>query len=191
MTKGHDGRRPLSLGLALLILLLLVACTAAEAGPGATATLTPMAHATATPIPEATPTPTTVRLYWLVGEELEAEQRAMAPDEDLPAAALRALLQGPPPGNEAGWRTAIPTPEEVRTYPGRQAEWGEWVSLRGLTVEEGVATADFSQEMKAYGGGSARVQAIRAQITRTLLQFPEIDEVRIAVGGETEAVLQP
>jgi spore germination protein GerM len=32
---------------------------------------------------------------------------------------------------------------------------------------------------------------IREQITRTLKQFPTVDEVRIAVAGETEGVLQP
>jgi hypothetical protein len=56
-----------------------------------------------------------------------------------------------------------------------------------------VATVDFSPEMQAYGGGSARVNAIREQIVRTVLQFDElgIQEVRIVVAGETEGVLQP
>jgi spore germination protein GerM len=65
------------------------------------------------------------------------------------------------------------------------------VTLRGLTIEDGVATADFTKEMNAYGGGSARVQAIREQIARTLQQFATVDEVVIAVSGETEGVLQP
>jgi spore germination protein GerM len=54
-----------------------------------------------------------------------------------------------------------------------------------------VATASFSQEIRAYGGGSARVQIIRAQITQTLLQFPTVQEVQIAVEGEVETALQP
>jgi spore germination protein GerM len=65
------------------------------------------------------------------------------------------------------------------------------VKLRSLAIENGVATADFSPELRAYGGGSARVQQIRAQITRTLLQFPTVREVRIAVAGQIEGVLQP
>ncbi|MBS3753933.1 MAG: GerMN domain-containing protein, partial [Anaerolineales bacterium] len=65
------------------------------------------------------------------------------------------------------------------------------VELLGLTIDGGTATVNFSQEMKAYGGGSARVQTIREQITRTLTQFPSVDEVIIAVAGETEGVLQP
>lgn len=191
MTVRRRWPRIILFGPLFLLLFLLAACTTAEAGPMLTATRTPTHQTTSTPDVEATLTPVTVRLYWLVGEELEAERRVVAPVDDLPAATLRSLLEGPPPGNEAGWRTAIPTPKEVQNYPGRRPEWGDRVTLRGVTVEDGVAMADFSQEMKAYGGGSARVQAIRAQITRTLLQFPDIDEVSIAVGGETEAVLQP
>jgi spore germination protein GerM len=45
--------------------------------------------------------------------------------------------------------------------------------------------------MQAYGGGSARVDMIRQQITQTLKQFPTVNEVRIAIEGETEGVLQP
>ncbi|MDX1613385.1 MAG: GerMN domain-containing protein [Candidatus Promineifilaceae bacterium] len=149
-----------------------------------------------TPRPETAaadqPAETTVKLYWLVDQTVEAEQRTLPADQpDLPAAALRVLLAGPPADAVAEWRTAIPTPEEVQRYPGRQPDWGDRVRLRGLTIEDGVATADFSPEMRAYGGGSARVQAIREQITRTLTQFPAIESVRIAVAGETEGVLQP
>jgi hypothetical protein len=63
-----------------------------------------------------------------------------------------------------GFATAIPTPKDVLAYPGREAEWSARVTLRGLTIEDGVATADFSQELRAYGGGSARVWAIREQV---------------------------
>ncbi|MEO8287046.1 MAG: GerMN domain-containing protein [Chloroflexota bacterium] len=63
--------------------------------------------------------------------------------------------------------------------------------LRKLTIEDGVAIADFSGEMKAYGGGSTRVTLIREQIARTLKQFPSIKEVRVAVEGRTEGVLEP
>ncbi|CAA9291968.1 MAG: hypothetical protein AVDCRST_MAG26-4161 [uncultured Chloroflexia bacterium] len=58
-------------------------------------------------------------------------------------------------------------------------------------MDNGVATADFSQELRAYGGGAARAQLIRAQITRTLLQFPSVREVRIVVEGQSDGVLQP
>ena len=139
--------------------------------------------------------PNTARidLYWALGELLESEQRRVIDTGDLPATALEELLWGPPPRNLAGFSTAIPTPEEVLNYPGREDDWGLRVQLRSLTIENGVATADFSQEMRAYGGGSARVQMIRDQVSQTLMQFqePTIDEVQIAVEGQTEGVLQP
>jgi spore germination protein GerM len=45
--------------------------------------------------------------------------------------------------------------------------------------------------MAAYGGGSLGVRLIREQITRTLQQFSTVREVRIAVEGQTEGVLEP
>jgi hypothetical protein len=132
-----------------------------------------------------------IDLYWVLGEELQTEQRRIVAGEQPAATALEELLWGPPPRNLAGFTTALPTVEDVLAYSGREPDWDVRVTLRGLTVENGVAMADLSQEMRAYGGGSARVQTIRDQITRTLLQFPDINEVRIAVEGQTESVLQP
>jgi spore germination protein GerM len=54
-----------------------------------------------------------------------------------------------------------------------------------------VATADFSKEIEAYGGGSLRVKLLRDQITQTLMQFPTVKQAVIAVEGRTEYVLQP
>jgi hypothetical protein len=132
-----------------------------------------------------------VDLYWLLGEDYTAEQRLVPATPRIGTAALEELLWGPPPRNLAGFTTALPTPEEVLNYAGREADWGVRVRLLGLTIEDGVATANFSQELRAYGGGSARVQAIREQISRTLLQFSTVDEVRIAIEGEIDGVLQP
>jgi hypothetical protein len=36
-----------------------------------------------------------------------------------------------------------------------------------------------------------RAQLIREQITHTLLQFPTVREMRIAIDGQSEGVLQP
>jgi len=132
-----------------------------------------------------------INLYWLLGENLVSEQRYIVKGDEIERTAVEELLWGPPPRNLAGFRTALPTPEEVMNYPGRQPNWGYRVELLGLTIEDGTATVNFSREIQAYGGGSARVQAIRDQITRTLTQFESIDEVVIAVEGETESVLQP
>jgi len=132
-----------------------------------------------------------ISLYWLLGETLQAETRHIVKTDRVEAATLEELLWGPPPLNLAGFSTAIPFPEEVLSYPGRGPDWGSLVVLRGLTIENGVAIADFSKEINAYGGGSARVLAIREQITQTLKEFPSVKEVVIAVEGETEGILQP
>ena len=132
-----------------------------------------------------------VTVYFLLGEELQATQRLIAETEAVGAAALNELLWGPSPNNLAGFETAIPTPEEVLSYAGRGADWGPRVRLLKLTIVDGVATADFSKEIQAYGGGSLRVKLIHDQIAMTLLQFSTVREVVIAVEGQTEGVLQP
>jgi hypothetical protein len=150
---------------------------------GSTQPLTPPADAQA-------PDTMEIALYWADGEMLQPEYRTIPipPDQAVGRKALELLLQGP---EQPNLNTAIPTPDEVQAYPGRQPDWGNQVRLLGLNIENGVATANFSQEMQAYGGGSARVQMIREQITQTLLQFPTVQEVRIAVEGEVETALQP
>ena len=65
------------------------------------------------------------------------------------------------------------------------------VRIQGLTIENGVAKVDFSEQLEFQVGGSCRVAAIRAQITDTLKQFPTVDSVVISIDGRTEDVLQP
>jgi len=137
------------------------------------------------------PNVTAVTLYFLLGEELQATQRHVVKTEAIGTAALDELLWGPPPNNLAGFETAIPNPEEVLSYAGRGTDWGPRVLLLKLTIVDGVATADFSKEINAYGGGSLRAKLIHDQIVMTLLQFSTVREVVIAVEGETEGVLQP
>lgn len=134
-----------------------------------------------------------VDLYWVISgaERVGPQQRQVVRTPQIGTAALEELLWGPPATSQIGYQTAIPTPEEVLNYPGREADWGPRVTLRSLTIVDGVATADFSQELNAYGGGALRVQLIRDQITRTLLQFPTVREVRIAIEGQVEGALQP
>ncbi|HEU4326782.1 MAG TPA: GerMN domain-containing protein [Roseiflexaceae bacterium] len=133
----------------------------------------------------------TVVLYYLIQEELIPLRRTVPATPAIATATLNQLLWPPIPGNLAGYTTAIPTPEEVLTYGGREPGWGPRVRLLGLTINNGVATANLSPEIRAYGGGSARVQHIRDQITRTLMQFPTVRTVRIAVAGQIDGVLQP
>jgi hypothetical protein len=132
-----------------------------------------------------------ITLYWVLGEQVVPVQQRVPRTPRIGTAALNELLWGPGPPNLAGFTTAIPTPQQVLSYPGRAPGWSSRVTLRGLTIVDGVATADFSQELKAYAGGSLRVMLIRQQITQTLVQFPTVREVRIAIEGQTAGVLEP
>jgi hypothetical protein len=150
----------------------------------------------------------TVRVYWTVtGAELTTPQLrqvvidpgrprpghwwALSDTERLAMGALEELLWGPPLISQVGFSTALPMPEEVLSYPGRGPDWGSRVALKGLTIRDGAAIASFSPALRAYGGGSLRAQLMREQITRTLLQFPEISAVRIAIDWKVEGVLEP
>lgn len=91
-------------------------------------------------------------------------------------AALEALLKGPTDEEkEAGYFTSLP----------------EGVSLESFAMAKAEARADFSGELRAVAG-SCRVQSIRAQVERTLEQFPEVTSVAISIeGGDPDEALQP
>lgn len=135
----------------------------------------------------------TVKVAWLIAgehEEIVMQEKSVPRSPQVATAALNELLWGPAV-DEAGYVTALPTPDDVLGYTGRTEGWGARVRLLKLTIENGVALANFSPELRAYGGGAARVSAIRQQIERTLLQFPSVQQVVIAVDGVTEGVLEP
>lgn len=91
-------------------------------------------------------------------------------------AALEELLKGPTEQEKTdGYMTNI--------NPG--------VKIQSLTIQEGVAKVDFDKTLEQAVGGSCRVLAIRSQITRTLEQFPTVEQVIISIDGRTEDILQP
>lgn len=94
-----------------------------------------------------------------------------------PASAIRRLLLGPTEKeSELGFVTNIPSTVSA---------------LLNFRVEDGVAYAVFGSSLDE-AAGSCRVTAIRAQIEKTLTQFPEIDSVVISIEGKTpEESLQP
>lgn len=65
------------------------------------------------------------------------------------------------------------------------------VRVNALTIENGVATIDLSEELGRNVAGSCRVTAIRSQITQTLKQFPTVKTVMISINGRAEDILQP
>ncbi|MDD2758523.1 MAG: DUF333 domain-containing protein [Patescibacteria group bacterium] len=91
-------------------------------------------------------------------------------------AALEELLKGPTEAEKAdGFVTNI--------NPG--------VTVKSLTISDGIAKVDFDKQIQYQLGGSCRVTAIRAQITQTLKQFPTVKEVVISVEGNVDEALQP
>lgn len=99
------------------------------------------------------------------------------PITEAPArAALDELLAGPTPVEQsAGYATSI----------------NSGVTVLGLTIRDGVAIADFDEQLEFQVGGSCRVAAIRAQIAETLMQFSTVKRVVVAINGRTEDILQP
>jgi len=157
------------------VFLAVVLLTALAAGCGegeqeaVTTTVNPPSTGTTTPVAEES-----VQVYFMVGEKTAPVTR------DVKGGALEALeelLKGPLPEEEKGFTTAIPA----------------GTRLNGYTVEGEAATADFSAELASYGGGSAIVQAITAQITETVTANDHgVTTVVITVNGvPAEEALQP
>ena len=65
------------------------------------------------------------------------------------------------------------------------------VNINSLVVENSIAKVDFDEQLEYQLGGSCRVSAIRSQITGTLVQFSEINDVIISINDRTEDILQP
>ena len=81
-----------------------------------------------------------------------------------------------------------PTAEE--RSKGFNSEIPAGTTLRGITINNGTARADFGGGI-AQVAGACRVTAIRSQIERTLRQFGSVRSVVILVDGKSEGVLQP
>ncbi len=65
------------------------------------------------------------------------------------------------------------------------------VVINSLAIKNSTARVDFSKRIEEGAAGSCNVSAIRAQITSTLMQFPNVKTVIISVDGRTEDALQP
>lgn len=110
-----------------------------------------------------------------VVEPTSASEPGANTAETTARAALAELLEGTTPTEEdRGYFTSLP----------------EGVELQSLRVADGIAHADFDATLN-QAAGSCRVLAIRAQIERTLLRLPTVDQVVISVDGNVEEALQP
>lgn len=65
------------------------------------------------------------------------------------------------------------------------------VKINKTNLVEGELTVDFDNQLQAGIGGSCRVSAIRAQITKTLMDLPGVDSVLISINGNINDILQP
>jgi len=105
-----------------------------------------------------------------------AVERVVPRTERVAQAAIEALLRG---ATEADLLEGHPT----SLPPG--------VELNSLSIEDGLATADFSAQLEYRVGGSCRVTSIRAQIADTLMQFGSVTNVVISIDGRVDDILQP
>lgn len=136
------------------------------------------------------PAAMTIEVFWIRGGKIAAETLRIPRTQAIGHASLERLLWGPVPGNVEGFASAIPSPAQVLSYPGRDSSWGERVVLRKLAIVNGVARADFSIELNGHSGGAEQVAQIRQQIEATLRQFRTVSDVLITVNGQP-ALLEP
>ncbi len=117
----------------------------------------------------------------------------LAPAPDVDCAVVfpvsRSVPRGPAPAR-AALEALLAGPTEAERARGYATNINPGVSVRSLVIENGVASADFSEELERTGG-ACLVTAIRAQLERTLMQFPAVRSVRISIAGRTEDILQP
>lgn len=107
-------------------------------------------------------------------------------------AAINKFLEGPTvKEKEEGYSSGIPTKEQIASYKSATGkEIGDEIKLLGLTIENSMATANFSEELLAYGGSSCRAESISSSIANTLLQFSSIKGVKFLVNNNPTS-LQP
>jgi hypothetical protein len=104
-------------------------------------------------------------------------ERVVSSRDSVYRATVEQLLAGPTEAESAaGYSTSLP----------------KGAVLRSVAADaKGTVIADFSAALGQGVAGSCLVGAIRAQITETLRQFPEVRDVVVAVDGRFEDVLQP
>ncbi len=172
MLRAPSPRRARTLlGIVLVVSLLGAGCDDDDPVAGGSATPTPAVSTVTTvapPSPSPLPVTRAFRLWLTHGEYVGLTvRRALVVPPQFGTAAVNELLKGPTQIEAAsGFGTAIP--------PGS--------TLLGLSVEDGVATADLSDEFES-GGGSFSARVRLAQLVFTLTEFPTVDAVALEIEG--------
>jgi spore germination protein GerM len=97
------------------------------------------------------------------------------------------------PGAKAALEELLKGPTDTELSQGLSTEIPAGTRLNSLRVGNGTANADFSSEIRNYGGGSARVQAIMDQIQNTIMANDDsVKTVVVTVDGvSSDEALQP
>jgi germination protein M len=147
-------------------------------GPQTTVTVPPEETTTTVTTPGSTTTTvaqatTTVNVYYSRDEKMCAAARVVPKTQEVGAAAMKALLEGPTAAEkEVGMVSSIP----------------QGTTFLGLSIKDGIATVDLSKEY-ASGGGSLSMMMRLAEVIFTLTQFPTVDGVNFKLDGKAIDVL--
>ena len=125
-------------------------------------------------IKAGTPGEGKVRIFFLKGEGISSVTREVPKGKGSAPFAARELLKGPTkPEREAGYFSEIPA----------------GVRLRSIAIEGDTAVVDLSSNIGEYGGGTARVEGIVAEIVYTLTDLSGVERVSILVDGKSGVAL--
>jgi spore germination protein GerM len=116
----------------------------------------------------------TIGLYFTKGDALVRVERPLLSGEQRLNKAINELLGGPNDAERArGLTTLLPRGARVLH----------------LRIRGGTAIIDFNRKLEDYGGGSARIEGIIAQIVYTATEIPGITKAWIWIEGNREVVL--
>jgi germination protein M len=147
-------------------------------GPQTTVTVPPEETTTTVTTPGSTTTTVAqatmkVNVYYSRDEKMCAAARVVPKTQEVGAAAMIALLEGPTAAEkEVGMVSNIP----------------QGTTFLGLSIKDGIATVDLSKEY-ASGGGSLSMMMRLAEVIFTLTQFPTVDGVNFKLDGKAIDVL--
>jgi len=85
----------------------------------------------------------------------------------------------------------LPGPTESESRAGYYTSLNSGVRCLDLSIRDGIAHVDLDRTVEADLAGSCQVEAVRAQVERTLRQFSTVRQVRITVEGREWTALQP
>ncbi len=173
------------------IVIVAAGCGAGDVGDGGTVSTTTSSESTTSttePSEQTTTTgstepattsttvsqdTTTIKVYFSRDEKICAASRIIAKTQEVGAAAMKALLEGPTDVEEQGGM--------VSTIP-------QGTTFLGLNIKDGVATVDLSKEYSS-GGGSLSMMMRLAEVVFTLTQFSTVSGVTFKLDGEPIDVL--